>query len=303
MSAAPCAERVDHPDRLRFEYVLLPLDGSALAPAALPTARALAARFQARLQIISVADDEDAVERLRVELRESLDDVADDQLHVAVGANPAHEVTARSEELSSCLVCMSTNGRGRLAGTLLGSVTREVLQSSRSPLIAVGPLADRPGYLVDRPLRRPAGWPEPLSVGGITACVDGTAESEAVLPEAARWAATLEMGLSVFTVADETARAHDGSTPNRFGPADLQRYVDELAQRWQHVAPCVGVVALEPLGVAAGVQAHLADHPAALLALTTHARSGVDRFRLGAMAADIVHKSSAPGLVVPLPQQ
>src|SRR5438045_2809558 len=73
---------------LRFEHVLLPLDGSDFALAALSTARALSARFGAQLEIISVAGDEDDADRLRRHARESLGaDVAEAQLHVVTGAN------------------------------------------------------------------------------------------------------------------------------------------------------------------------------------------------------------------------
>jgi nucleotide-binding universal stress UspA family protein len=40
---------------LSFDHVLLPLDGSSFAAAALPTARALADHFDAELVTISVA--------------------------------------------------------------------------------------------------------------------------------------------------------------------------------------------------------------------------------------------------------
>ena len=105
-----------------------------------------------------------------------------------------------------------------------------------------------------------------------------------------------------LTVAEDVPRALDGTRPNRFGPADPQRYVTELADRWRQHVDAVGEVAFDPIGVATGVAAHLAARPTALLALTTHARSGLERIRLGATAADIVHKSTAPVLVVPLPE-
>src|SRR3954454_20618850 len=109
------------------------------------------------------------------------------------------------------------------------------------------------------------------------------------------------MGGSILTVAEDAAPAPDGTKPNRFGPADPQRYVDDLADRWRRVVPCVGEVAFDPIDVADGVRAHLAGQPAAILALTAHGRAGLARVRLGATAADIVHTSSAPTLVVPLP--
>ena len=100
-----------------------------------------------------------------------------------------------------------------------------------------GPLADRPGHLVDRPLRRPSRWPEPLSVveGSPRASTGRRSQRRCwrrPLGGRQRWVSRL----SVLTVAEDVARALDGTRPNRFGPADPQRYVTELADRWrQHV--------------------------------------------------------------------
>ena len=292
------------PTPLSFQHVLLPLDGSQFALAAMPTARAAAARFGAVVNTISVAGDERDADRLRRHAVEALGGTADeDRAHVVVAKDPASVIRDRADELGSCLVCMSTRGRGRVVGTLIGSVARATLLLANRPLIVVGPSADRPGVMVGRPRRRPSSWPEPLSGGGVIACVDGSDTSEAVLPVAAQWAAALRSGLTILTVADEAATAPSGERPNRFGPADPKGYVDDLAARWRnHVPDAAGEVVYDPLEVASGIGARVARQPAALVAVTTHARTGFDRLRLGATAADIVRVSTAPTLVVPLPR-
>ena len=82
-------------------------------------------------------------------------------------------------------------------GALVGSVARSVLQSSTRPALLVGPNADRPDYLVGRPRRRPSSWPEPLSVGELVVCVDGSAEAESALPVASAWANALGMSMII----------------------------------------------------------------------------------------------------------
>jgi nucleotide-binding universal stress UspA family protein len=253
---------------------------------------------------ISVAADERSAEQMRRDAAETLGrDVEDNRLHVTVGRDPAPAIVDHSAALGSTVVCMSTRGRGRVAGTVIGSVTRAVLQKSKVPLIAVGPHADRPPALVGRPRRRPAGWPAPLSVRRLVTCVDGSPASEAVLPVAAAWAVALDMSLTVFTVAEDAqVPISGGPPPNRFGPVDPVRYVQELAARWTDVAPgAAGEVVTSAVSVPSGLSDHLAARPAGLVALTTHARSGRDRIRLGAVSADIVRTSTAPVLVVPLP--
>jgi nucleotide-binding universal stress UspA family protein len=287
---------------LAVRHVLLPLDGSAFALAAMPTARALSDRLGADLVTVSVASDEATAEQMRAHAVGALGGRdGDERVHVAAGEDPAEAIVARSGELSSCVVCMSTRGRGRISGTIIGSVARAVLQSSNDPVVAVGPAADRPPALVGRRRRRPAGWPEPLSVHRLVACVDGSRESETVLPVAVQWAAALDMAPSVLTVAEDALQALSGERPNQFGPPDPTGYVNGLVDRLRESAPDTdGEVVRSPLSVARGLQEHLAARPAGLVALTTHARSGFDRLRLGATSADIVRTSPVPVLAVPV---
>jgi nucleotide-binding universal stress UspA family protein len=78
--------------------------------------------------------------------------------------------------------------------------------------------------------------------------------------------------------------------------------VREVAEQWRAVIPnCTSEVVYDPIGVPSGVRSYLTTHAVGLVALTTHARSGFERIRLGATAAEIARASTAPALVVPLP--
>jgi nucleotide-binding universal stress UspA family protein len=268
----------------------------------MPTARALADRVGADLLTVSVASDDAAAEQLWAHAVEALGGRdAEERAHVAVGGDPAEAIAARAAELSASVVCMSTRGRGRISGTVIGSVARAVLRTSDAPVVAVGPAADRPPALVGRPRRRPPGWPEPLSIRRLVACVDGSPESESALPVAVQWAAALDMTLSVLTVAEDALPTLSGERTNQFGPLDPTGYVNDLVDRLRERSPGTdGEVVRSPLSVARGLQEHLAARPAGLVALTTHARSGFDRIRLGATSADIVRTSPLPVLAVPV---
>lgn len=293
------------PSELRVANVLVPLDGSEFALQALPTARVLAARFGADLHAVSVAGRDDRVDRLRASATAALDvDVDDDHVLVVTGDDPADAIARRAESLGSCIVCLTTHGRGRLRGAVVGSVARSVLQRTSEPIVALGPLADNPGWSP-----RPRSWPEPLSVGRIVACVDGSDDSEQVLPIAAGWALRLAMSMTILTVTTEN-RSTVGPQSRAGGRRDAQDYVDELARRWRDAlsiaagateAPAVdGEAVSDPLGIATGVRMHLERRPAGLLAMTTSGRSGLQRARRGAVASEIVHASVVPCLVAPV---
>jgi nucleotide-binding universal stress UspA family protein len=290
------------PEPPRYLHVLVPLDGSALAAAALPTARALAARFGAGVHTISVVGSEKEGDHLRADASEHLDGRINDRI-VVVDADPVSAIRRRCVELGDCLLCMSSHGWGRVVGAMIGSVARALLQSSTDPMVVVGPNADRPEALVrsGSVYRRPGSWPPPLSSGSIVACVDGTPPSEAILPIAAAWARAFDMALSVLTVAEDIPPPLPGRTglARSFGLDDPEEYVAGLAERFTGPTPVAGLVVYDPISVASGIRTYVAHEPVALVALAAHGRSGMDRVRSGATAADIVRNVTVPALVIP----
>lgn len=283
---------------LEAGQILVPLDGSEFSLRALPTARALAHRLDAEVHTISVTEPDDAA-RLQALTAAALGlEAGDDRARVVTDQEPAAAIAQRAEELGSCVVCMSTHGRGRLSGAFIGSVARSLLQRAPEPIVALGPMADNPGWTP-----RPPSWPEPLSIPRIVACVDGSDSSEQVLPIAASWASALGMSMTILTAIEDApppiqAEHHQ----RRYAPhADANGYIDSLVERWRDSIPDVdGEVARDPISPASGIRHHLDRRPAGLVAVTTHARSGLKRAMLGATAASIVHTSSAPALVAPV---
>ncbi len=288
---------------VQIDHVLVPVDGSELSLGAMPTARVLAERFGADIHTISVVRSDDEPQRLRGEriqalLTALLDDNRGDRAEVVDGDDPAKVIARRAEGLGRTVVCMTTHGRGRFGGAVVGSVTRAVLQRSSVPVIALGPVADNPGWSP-----RPRSWPEPLSVPRVVACVDGSEVSERVLPAAAAWARSLGMSLTILTVAEDVPPPlRPDPQPGPYGAAvDPARYIEELVEQWRDSVSMVdGAVVHDPIGPADGVRAHLEQRPAGLVALSAHGRSGVQRALLGAEAANIVRVSPAPCLVMPV---
>ena len=284
----------------RYRHVLVPLDGSEFAAAAVPTAQALAGRFSATLHTLSVADSPGEVEKLRSDAAAAAGLAAsDDRVSVVVGGDPVAVIEQHVAALDSCLVCMSTHGHGRFAGALIGSVARSLLESTRDPIVAVGPLADRPREVAPRP-------PAPLSIPRLAACVDGSPLSETVIPVALDWAAALSMSMTVLTVAEPTPPPvrPDATWRRHHGPdEDADAYVQRLAAQCSGRAVAVDThVVYDPIGPGPGIQAYQDEQPTGLIAVTTSTRTGLDRAVFGAGAAAMVQWSRSPALVVPLPR-
>ena len=144
----------------------------------------------------------------------------------------------------------------------------------------------------------------PLEVDHLVACVDGTPTSERGLAVAAAWAHALGMKITVVTVAEPCPppvrigapwRRHHG--PNE----DADEYVRRLGERWVLEVPALEtVVVYDAVSAAAGMKDYLHAHPAGLIAVTSHVRDQLARLVFGSGAADIVHTSTAPALVVPV---
>lgn len=283
---------------VRYRCVLVPLDGSKFAAAAARTGRALATRFGAELHTVSVAEHEDDVDVLRSDAAAVLGpDSAAADVHVVVADDPVMAIAETAAGLGSTLVCMSTHGRGRVTGAVVGSVARSLLQSTREPIVAVGPFADRPRSFSST-------IPVPLSVPRLVACVDGSPPSESLLTVAGAWADALGMSLTILTVAEPTPPPvrPEATWYRRHGPEeDADAYIRRVGERWKDVAKDVSTqVVYDPISPADGLRTYLDQHPAGMVAVTTHARTGLRRVLLGADAANIVHASTAPALVVPL---
>jgi len=288
---SPTVSPVDPPS---YRHVLVPLDGSDLAEAALPVAEALADRFGAELVAVSVAAPTYA-EQTREFVADRLDDAWGARLRVVESNDIVAAITGVADELGDTLVCMSSHGRGRVGGAVIGSVAKEVLEATGAPVVMVGH-----GVLE----RHGADGYAPLGSGRLVACVDGGEESEQVLPPAAGFATALGLRLSVVTVAEPSPPPVRDDVPwhRHHGPdRDADQYIEELAQRWRSVVPDLSAqVVYDPIGPGRGIEAHLRGEPADLVAVTTHARTGLERVLLGSGAANVIQHSTAPVLVVPL---
>ncbi|MFC4990311.1 universal stress protein [Saliphagus infecundisoli] len=140
-----------------YENVLVATDGSAHANNAVDHAIAIASRFDATLHVLSVIDTRDLgvttpaeidVDMLRESLREESEIAIDDALsktdetdlpvvsEIVIGV-PSRSIAAYATENDIDLIVIGAKGKSALKRALLGSVTREVLQSSAVPVLTV----------------------------------------------------------------------------------------------------------------------------------------------------------------------
>ena len=140
-------------DTLKLDKILVPLDGSTLAEAALSTACDFAARDGATISLVRAAEamalpGANTVEAQVTAVREAeeylagvVKRLADKgikrvETHVWYGAAPAAIVEAASGPKAD-LIVMSTHGRSGLGRLVLGSVAESVLRGTTAPILIV----------------------------------------------------------------------------------------------------------------------------------------------------------------------
>jgi nucleotide-binding universal stress UspA family protein len=255
--------------------IIVPLDGSDLAERALPVATTLAGKVGAGLLLVSAPwdSDRDLVRRYldTVAGRVGVDDV---EVRATEDRRPADSIVAALNEGADRVVCMTTHGRGRFRWSVVGSVAEEVLQHSDGPTVLVG----------RRSRADAVGSDGPVLVG-----VDGSPVSAEVVPVACEWAQALGRAVTVAFVSH---------------PLDVEDAVHPDAV----VGPAADLVRAAGLPVEtklvrssfpAGALADLAeDSSAALIAMTTHARSGLSRVTLGSVTMGVLNEAPCPVLAV-----
>jgi nucleotide-binding universal stress UspA family protein len=158
---------------MKLEKILVPLDGSALAETALPTAVALAATTGAALLLLRAAeapalamgDLAEAQVKVVREAEEYLDDVkrrlqTDTRVAITTAVwygHPAKAIAEAAHFNRVDMVVITTHGRSGLGRILLGSVAESVIRGTATPMLVLHP--DR------APLQAPPGESRPAATG------------------------------------------------------------------------------------------------------------------------------------------
>ena len=177
-----------------FKNIMLPVDGSHFSELALPLAVRVAERSDAHLHVVRVhtppvataesiitADYEDLVrdwerDSLRVALERATASGIAATAHLIDG--PVVPALQKYIEVAAIdLVVMSTHGRSGIKRAVLGSVAEQCVRKTEVPILLLRPRADDdvlPAHFVD--------WRR------VVVALDGTEQSEAVLPHAVDFA-------------------------------------------------------------------------------------------------------------------
>lgn len=260
--------------------ILVPLDGTGAAEAALPLAVRFARAYRARIELLNVTGSTtSALEDAEVDayLADVASQLADPELEVrtrkARGAAD-QEVVRLSNEEHFDLVVLTTFGKTPTERLLKSSVPYKVIFETTPPLILVRPVND---------------WRSRRSaLKRILLPLDGSPIAEQVIPYVRALASTFESEVTLLSVPEE-----DGNVELK---RTLEEYLAGVAARFT----AAGIPVRQRVigsGPARTVLAVAKEEQSDLIALSSHGRGGVGRqayVKLGSAVDKVISDAPCP---------
>lgn len=299
---------------MTYRNILVPLDGSHFAEAALPYAVHLARSTKARLHLIMVHEPVPALvgmgeapplidfdEQSRDREMNYLATVSGELLHDGLpmvecrelegAAGPA--LCEEADRVDADLVVLATHGRGAMGRLWLGSVADYMVRHLAVPVLLIHP---------DR-LEPPA---QP-SLHSILVSLDLSKESEAILEPAVQLGQITEGHVTLVHVIEPVIGPAALGMPFAAPiPVEIfaeqrpmaQRKLDRVADSLRERGLSVSARLIDAANPAVGPLELLEDKRFDLIALTTHGRGGIRRLLLGSVADKVIRGAAKPVLVM-----
>jgi len=295
-----------------FSRVIVPIDHSDVAEAAVPLAAHLAARRGIPLALVHVIEmspeftayvhgdsEVDAMLEIEEASQKHLRRIAAGIEGVEVSTivlrgRPAARLVEYVDALDGSLVVMSSHGRTGFRRMMLGSTTARVVQACTAPVIVVRVSDDGDGV------------EEPESIQKVLVPLDGSEFAEHALhavyelvrrddvmirllrvPEIVAYPSTM-YGAASYEAVDAYMTAMQ---------TESEEYLKGIAERLQDRQGQVSWELRDGATSAAILEA-ANEFGADLIAMASHGRTGFRRFLLGSVAEQVLHESHVPVMLV-----
>jgi len=261
-----------------FDEILACLDGSQLAQEILPLAQGITATTSTTLTLIRVVGDADELAAEESELRQCARRYRA-EVRFLLSADPAAAIVGELEDKPNAIAAMTTHGRTAWTEAILGSVTLRVIQGSSRPVILY---------------RAVSGDAEaPKRISTLVLALDGSEFAERMIPFAVEMTKALAARLVlVQALPPIPALAENGKSDMLessylHGIAGKIKREDGIACEWD-------VLHGDP---ADALCRYVKGMPETMLAMTSHARGGLQRALLGGVAAACLRRAAVPILM------
>jgi nucleotide-binding universal stress UspA family protein len=295
-----------------YTRLLIPLDGSKTAEAALPYGRTLARTLKIPVELLGVVDtsvldnrvfrDSGDSETIIAESIRSSEEYLnrivktfpDDNVSCIVETGRAEDVIIEKAGSDATLTAMATHGRSGIDRLLMGSVAEKVLRSAINPLILIRASEEAKS--------------EGLALlKSVIVPLDGSELAETVLSPVAQLANALKLEvilLRAYQIPMNTYAGMEDSYPidyEKISAAlkeEAQSYLErKVAELKRNGIEKLSFVIAEGSG-ASEIVALGRRTPDNLIAMCTHGRSGIKRWVLGSVTEKVVRLCGDPVLIV-----
>ena len=297
-----------------FQHILVPLDGSRLAEAALPVAATLASKLGSSLTLVHVIEKDppqqihherhlttvpEAAAYLERVARESLPGQVKVQTHVHTAAvtDVARSIVEHTHEFAPDLIVMCTHGRPGPRELLFGSIAQDVVAAGATPVLLVQPEAPSPG--------------ENLLCSTILVPLDTDPEHSRALPIAAELARACGASLHLMTVVPTTATLSGEQVATaRMLPGAMRAALD-LDQAAAESVLLGHARSLEPTSLTVTTEVARGDPAteiiraaertqAGMIVMAVHGTHGTRAFWAGSVPPKVSSRTSVPVMLVPI---
>jgi len=300
-----------------FKHILVPLDGSKLAEAAIPAAASLAQTLDSPVTLLHIME-QDAPQEIHKdrhitradEASAYLEQVAkrdfpaggkvDTHVHTAAVKDVAGSIVEHAmREFQPDLIVMCTHGKSGVRELLFGSIAQQVVAQGMTPLLLIKPEAGISGtFKLEKIL-------VPLDTGPIH---DDSLPVTQELASAYRSNIHLLTVIPTFSTVTGQAAAASSLLPATTSALldikvenaaeDLQEHLDGLKQSGFQVTAEVarGDPATEIVSTSEKLNTDL-------IVLTTHRKAGAAAFWARSVAPNVVRRARVPILLIPLEEK
>ncbi len=297
-----------------FKHILVPLDGSKMAEAALPAASFLSEKFNAVVTLLHVIEKNaplevhgqhhlnnagEAAAYLQDTARCAFPEMGQVNIHVHIAEveNVAASIVAHASELDYDSIIMCSHGRGRALHLFLGSIAEKIISIGTFPVLLIR--LNKDGDIM------------PFSCKALLLPLDGNPDHEQALPAAKELAGACHavIRLAVVIPSIGTLSGQEVTT-SRFLPGTISKMLEisvEDAEEYLQVQ----LKTLHDENVDADARLLRGDPAAAiddvaqqlnvdLIVMATHGKSGMDAFWAGSVGHKVSSRSEIPILLIPV---
>ena len=319
-----------------FKHIMVPLDGSSAAEAALPMAMYLAQAFEAEITLFH-AIEKNPPEQIHGERHlehaeeagRYLEEIARrfqekyafkgrilTHVHLEESSDVAKSIADHMAELEPDLVVMCSHGRSNFTQAFIGSLATRVIGLGKTPVLLLKSEAAEHGLTksgANRSQKSQSGAPQSGAPGiaHVAVALDNASIHDKAIDYGKEISEAVHARLVLLSVVPtfSSLKGQDGGW-GLMSPAASSAMLDIEEQKLREhlsvhqkslaqagIACSISVLRGDPARQIAQAAKKLAQP---LIVLGTHGRSGMTAFWKGSVAAKIVSLTSAPILLVPL---